>query len=341
MCHGKRMPAGVALPDDVTALIRQNPGRIISTRQLNRLGQDSWRITEWVRTGCLERVVRGWFRQPHTAVPNQEAYLALAHLQANQPGSPAVISGEHALRAAGCELAPTGPPLVLMNHGRRLRLSQPPFRVAQRSEAGTVPVQYRGRLAVTPPAYALADLVTEHPRSDDELRAVLYRAVNRLALPPTELMSTWRGMNHPGARRLLRLADEGALEHESPAEYSLFQQVFTPFGPQPDCQVLLTPSIRVDFVYLFAAFVIEYYGEDAHAGRVDRDGTRVYALCRLGNEVLVVTKSMTTDPASLAQHIHQVRRHREDLVLRGELARPPLPRQPDRLTPLRTLLPSG
>lgn len=335
------MVVGTQLPDDVTALIRQSPGRIISTRQLNRLGHDSWRITEWVRADCLERLVRGWFREPNIWVPNQEAHVALAHLQANQPVNPAVISGVHALNAAGCDLSPTGPPLVLMNHGRRLRLSRPPFRIAQRSGICNVPAQYRGRLAVAPPAHALADLVTEHPRSDEELRAILYRVINRLALPPTELVSTWRGMNHPGARRLLRLADEGALEHESPAEYSLFREVFTPFGPQPDCQVLLTPNIRVDFVYLFAAFVIEYYGEEAHAGRVDRDGTRGYALRHLGNDVLVVTKSMTTSPASLAQHIHQVRRDREDLVLRGELARPPLPRQPDRLTPLRTLLPSG
>ena len=104
--------------------------------------------------------------------------------------------------------------------------------------------------------------------------------------------------------------------------------------------MVLVEQLRVDFVFLSAALIIEYAGR-VHDGQVDRDATRIYALERLGYRVIVVTRSMLRDPAALVAHIHDVRLRRERMIAAGLLARPPLPPQPPRLTPLRTLTPLG
>ncbi|MEE8599699.1 hypothetical protein [Euzebya tangerina] len=154
---------------------------------------------------------------------------------------------------------------------------------------------------------------------------------------PAELVHAWQLLTHAGATRLLRMAEAGDLEHESVAERTVYREVFQAFPPAPDCQVWLAPDIRVDYAYLAAGMVLEYLGEAAHAHSVDRDGTRTYALRRLGFDMFGITKSMLKDKPGLAATVHSTRREREQLILDGRLPRPAVPAQPDRLTPLRTL----
>ncbi len=329
------------LPSPVELALDRARGHIISSRQLNALGVESWRISDWVRAGRLERVVVGWYRRPGDTPPLQDAHLAQACLRLLQPRSPVVMSGAAGLRAAGVPVGVPGPTLALVQHGRRMRLpDHAPFTTAQRLDLHRLATVKTSGLRCAEPGVLLADTVTGLP--DDEVRSLLYASINALRLSPVELVTCWAQMDHEGARRLRQLAREGVLEHESPAEWSLYDRLFRTSPPPPDCQVWLAPNIRVDFVFLFAALVIEYYGEKPHADRVDADATRVYALRRMGNEVLVVTKSMTRDLPALGRHIHEVRRRREDLMLRGQLRRPTLPPQPGpRITPLRTLVPGG
>ncbi|MGI9017449.1 MAG: hypothetical protein ACR2HR_10175 [Euzebya sp.] len=335
------MSRPVCLPDPVVHKIWAARGRLICNRSLGAMGFDSSRIAGWVRGGVLERLAPGWYRLPGDEAPWQRHHLAVSYLTRLQPSSPAMISGAAGLLAAGCQVIPSPQPTVLVRAGRQVRVAGRPFTVVQRRHLERVVVERHQGLPVACPACAIADLMHERALSDRDVRAVLYRLLNDLRIAPAELVEVWRTMDHAGAKRLLGLAAQGALQHESPAEYDLFQEVFRPFPPPPDCQVVLAPNIRVDFVYLFAALVIEYYGEEAHADSVDKDGTRIYSLRELGFDVLVVTKSMTRTPARLAQFIHSERRHREQLILRGELRSPAVPAQPGRLMPLRTMTPGG
>lgn len=328
-------------PPEVLQLIRRSPGRVASTRQIGRLGPDRHAVAEWVRAGTLERLAPAWVRLPGDDAPHQAGHLAVGYLQHHRPGEPVVLTRRYALSTVVPDMPRPAVPTVLVAAGRRVRVRREPWEVLQREGVDAVPVLTHHGLPVAEPAYALADEAADPRTTEDDLIATIYRVVNATRIPAVALVAAWSRMRHPGASRLLDLTARGVMEHESPAELRLFRDVFAGHPPLPDCQVLLTPSIRVDFAYIFAALIVEYYGEDSHAGRVDEDGSRLFAVRDLGMESIIVTKSVARDPVGLRHHIHRTRREREDLMLRGLLRRPSLPRQPDRLTPLRTLLPGG
>ena len=138
----------------------------------------------------------------------------------------------------------------------------------------------------------------------------------------------------------MALFDTGCFEHDSEGEWGAFNALFGPGVPPPDCQVWLSDFIRVDFVYLYAALVIEYLGR-VHRNQLEKDTTRTYALRRLQCDVIGVTASMLHDAGTLSHTIQQARCERERLRAEGRINHEPLPPQPPRLTPLRTLAPAG
>lgn len=330
------------LPPDLIAAVRRNPGRFVGRRAIERLGCSSTHITGWRRSGQLERLLPGWYRIAGDAVPRwQHVLVAWAHLNGLRPGAPLRLTGLSALALAGLDVAIPAVPAFLVEEGRRVRLPDPPFTTIRRQGLDQVAGLHRLGMVLQPPGLAVVDAVAEVGVSDDALRSLLYLICNRFRVEGAQLTRTWQQLRPQQVSRLLSLVSDGSLQHESPRERSTFLDVFGDHPPAPDCQVWLTSRIRVDFAFLFAALVLEYHGEDAHRDRVDDDASRIYVLTQLGHEVMVVTKSMTRDRPGLARHIQERRRRREELFLAGGLPRPPLPVQPDRLLPLRTLHPGG
>lgn len=328
------------LPLAVQQVIRAQPGRVAHTRTIAEVGPDRHAVSAWVRQGLLDRLAPAWVRLPGDEAPLQAGHLAVGYLERFRPGATIALSDEYALGLLIPSRALPALPMVLVEHGRRLRVRSGPWDVHQRSTLDPADLAVTRGLPHARAPLALADRAATRI-ADDGLLAIVYEVINATRIRPTALVSAWTRLDHPGARRLLELTAAGALEHESPAELRLFRDVFAGHPPLPDCQVMVTDRIRVDFMYIFAALVIEYLGEQSHANRVDADGARLYAMRTLDLETIIVTKSVARDPVGLRAHIHRTRLEREDLMLRGLLRRPPLPRQPDRLTPLRTLGPGG
>lgn len=131
------------------------------------------------------------------------------------------------------------------------------------------------------------------------------------------------------------MADRGDLEQESEAERHLYREGF-PAAHKPDCQVWITPSIRVDFLYLALLVVVEYLGKD-HELRLEHDATRSAVLQRLGYLVIAVTAAMTRDMAAVSALIATSLDQRLAQQHAGILRAPVLIEQPPRLSALRTL----
>lgn len=317
-----------------------HPGRLVSRARLVELGYGSAAIARWVAAGLLDVLLPGQFRVAGDARPPWQAVLgAWGYLTEHHPGSAVRLTGQAALKAAGIDVDLPSIPTFLVAHGRRVRLSDQPFSTIQRRDLQTWSGVTRMGMVLQPCHLAVVDLLYERSVTDAQLRNLLYEIINQTRTTPAAMVQGWQRFRPQQVSRLLTLVADGSLQHESPAERSTFLDLFTDHPPAPDCQVWMAPNIRVDFVYLFAALVLEYHGEDAHRDRVDEDATRAYSLAQLGVESLIITKSMTHDRGGLASHIHDRRRHREQLFLQGRLPRPPLPAQPDRLVPLRTLYP--
>jgi very-short-patch-repair endonuclease len=328
------------LPDFIADAFRTAPGGVLTMRQLRRLGvADRW-VLALAEEGDVERLMHGCYADPAQDVPaDRPLHLAVAYLSQRRPAHrrPEVISGTAAI-AHRCQpdLGYPARVLVLSEQERRPRKPRTAFRVV-RTDLGAIDSEIVRRVAVAPVDRALEDAAGIERVSDERLRQAVYALKHRRLIDVVAAARTWHDRDTAGARRLVRLAETGEFDHESPAERSVFQQLFTDFPPAPDCQVYLTPSIRVDAVFLSAALVLEYHGEDWHNGSVDADSTRAWALIALGYMVIAVTRSMRRDPAALAAQIHGIRREREHLIATGALRLPPLPPQPPRLTPLRTL----
>lgn len=334
------MPHLLPLAPDVIKAVAVHPVRIISRRAIERLGHDTSRITGWVRGSVLERLLPGWYRIVGDAVPPwQHVVVAWAYLTEGHPHARVRLTGQAALVAVGLELRIPRHPTFLVENGRRVRLPGQYFATIQRvglpSSGGA---SFLG-MVLEEPEHALADMLREQTIADDALRLLLYQLINRLRVTPQQMATAWSARPRQQVARLRSLIADGTLQHESPAERSTFLDVFAAHPPPPDCQVWITPHRRVDFVYLFAALILEYHGEDAHQNQVDEDASRTYEFSQLGFDLMVVTKSMTRDAGALAAHVHDRRRCREELFLAGRLPRPPLPVQHERLYPLRTLHP--
>lgn len=326
------------LPDFIAQAFRSAPGRVLTTAQLGRIGVPRKWVLALAEDGMIERMIFGVYRDPTQEVPpTQCLHIPRAYLEQRRPDGcpPEVISGEAALGAHGVSAFPLPrPPLVLIDPSRHLRKGRGAFTVL-RTDLTRVEAEKIGGLILASTRRATADAATNPDVSDATLRQGIDEMRNRGTLDIAGAVAWWAQLRHSGACRLTGMAEAGVFEQESEGERDAFRRLFETYPPAPDCQVWLTESIRVDFVFLSAGLVIEYHG-GVHDGSVDRDSTRIWALRRLGFEVIVVTKSMLRDPHALAAEIQAIRMQREHLVRAGHLRRPAVPAQPPRLSPLRT-----
>ena len=329
------------LPAQIVAAFAAHPARALSSRALGALGCSSHDLTALVRGGVLERVIRGWYRMVGDAVPAlQAALVRWGHLADLQPRSPLAVSGLMGLVQNGLQQRNPRRATFLVEPGRRVRLPADDFRYVERTDL-LAPLPNARKLWAPPPADCLVDAVEERDWTDDQLRALCFRVINECRTTPAAMRDAWAQRLPQQVGRLEGLLADGSLQFESPAERRTFLDILVRHPPAPDCQVWLTPGRRVDYVYLFAALVLQYHGIDAHRDRVEEDAIAAFELAELGYDTLVITKSLARDPVRMMAHIHERRSAREGLFLAGRLPRPSLPVQPDRLQPLRTLHPLG
>lgn len=329
------------LPDAIVDLAARGPTGLFCRKQVLKLGFNDVAIKEWRIARLIERVAPGWYRLAGVVVPPLQClYLPTAYLRFKTMTPRAIIGGYGALAGLGvpgfdlpCR------PSVMIQHGCRVRVTDPPWSISH-AHLSEIPVVNHAGLRLAGPARSLADLHVEEVGMPDLIAAV-DATRNHLRLTQSELIRAWEGMGHPGAQVLLALAKKGVFDTESGGERRVLNQVFTNHPPVPDCQVQVTSRYRVDFAYIFAGLILEYYGEEVHANRVDRDGVRSHELRSLGWDCYVITKSMVHDPVGLAESVHTLRREREQAIIEGRIRRPPLPPQPERRLPLRTLVPLG
>ncbi|CAN5195232.1 hypothetical protein BH23ACT9_BH23ACT9_00110 [soil metagenome] len=327
------------LPADLYEMANRDCG-LLSRRELLRAGYNDEAIYLWRAAGFLEAVLPGHYRIVGAPVPAWQGVRSVSkYLEPKvQPRHPVMTkrAGLAALEVPGFVL-PTRV-TALIQRGSRVRIEGAPFDVIQTRLEVVDRLRVRD-VWIAAPARLLADLAL------DATDLVLIDAVdavrNHCRVTQMDLIRHWQSVVHSGARRLLQMAALGVFDVESGGERNALQLLFADNPPAPDCQVQITDRYRADFAYIFAGLVLEYYGEAAHAGRVDADGLRIGGVRLPGWDAFVLTKSMMRSPGPLGEQIHELRREREAAMLAGILRRPALPRQPDRRVPLRTLVPLG
>ena len=315
-------------------------GRVAPRRELLGLRVTDEQLGRWVADGALTRPARGWYGLPGPRSLWDDAAFGQRYLRQLDPDGPALLTGGMGLLAHGLDVDGVEEPCFAVAHGRRVRLPDPLWSTVQRT---SLPPHGRHRargLATADPARLFADAAREG-RNDAELAPLLVQARTRLGIDPVHLVADLEALDEPGAEQVMRLVRAGVLEHDSMAELALFTDVFLAHPPAPDCQVYVTKNRRVDFVFLYAALIIEYHGERWHRDSVDLDTTKSFLWRTLGYDVLAIGKTVAKQREGLMGHVHDVRRQREHLISVGAIPRPPLPAQPDRLTPLRTNVPLG
>jgi hypothetical protein len=269
-----------------------------------------------MKAGLLERLLPGWYRIVGATVPLlQDLHLAQRYLSRRQrncaskdrqhPAS--LFTGRSGALILGSEVfaAPLRPEM-LVDHSRRIRLSDAPFDL-RRANLVALGWSRQMNLAVAEPCKVLLDLADDPELPLDVLRQAAYQVMRCQRVSPHAVATAVKVARGRGAVRLGGLLESGALDVESEMEWKTLLQVFGANPPAPDCQVTVRGGVRCDFVFVFSAVIIEYYGEAYHRDRIDADGQRIYLLQQLGYHVIVITKSMMKDPSGLAAHIHHVR----------------------------------
>ena len=318
------------------------PSGLLSNRDLNRAGISSKMITQLVKDNVLERRIRGWYRIVGAEIPPEQdlfvAQLYLARRQRNcctqsDDVPPSLLTGGRAMDVYGVEVDLV-PPTMLIDVDRRVRVPTEVFTILRAHLSAEAWCKRKGLYLPEPPR-AVGDYAGENV-SDLAVRTTVDRLRFIEGMKIVEAVDKWQDTKGPGFRRLVAMAREGVFDTESEGERRFFNDVLCLGGPLPDCQVWVTPRIRVDFLFIRAALVLEYHGKRAHRDQVDADAMRRYELDRLGLQTLVVTSSMTADPVGLWRHIHQLRQQGIADIAAGR--RPPvaLPPQGRRLRPLRS-----
>lgn len=314
----------------------------MATRQFVRAGFDRREPAIWVLEGLAIRLLHGLYaRADQPEPPERSVLLPLRYLDLRRPAGhhPALISGAAGLAVHGAEgFALPAPPLVLVDERSRVRADAHPFDV-RRTDLGRLPADEVRGVRVAPPWRAVADAALDDAIADRELRVAVDSLRNRREIEIVSAARAWAESGHRGGRRMSAMVDTGVFEQESEGEREAFRLLFGRGGaPLPDCQVVLLGQLRVDFVFLHAGLVVEYHGR-VHDGRADEDASRIAALEHLGLRVLLASKSMPRNPDPHAARIEAIRRDRLARARSGALPLPPIPAQPARLTPLRTILP--
>lgn len=332
----------MTIDDRLVEVARRDPHGLLTLTDAARASVSRFAVADACRRGVLVRLAPGLYADAaapppvlqRAAVPQR--YLDGLRQRLARPAMPSALTDQAAIELRAGPIAPTTPLVVALPRDRQVRLTRPPFAVRRREWDPDGWDLVRGlRCALEAPA--LADAAgSAAGRDDRDLRVLVDRARSLGAAVPA-LVDAWRTMPGEGARRLLQMAAAGDFEQESEGERRAFRLLFAQPHDQPDCQVVVLGSFRVDFVFLDAALVVEYFGKDAHEGRLEADMTRIMAIEALGYRVIVVTASMLWEPVALARFILGLRAQRAELIRRGTLASPPLPMQPRRLRDLRTL----
>ena len=176
------------------------------------------------------------------------------------------------------------------------------------------PRQRHGSVDTADAAQALADLAWGHAYTDRDLRVLVDET--RFSLRRRS-RRTWSAMAADRPSRSTPIARHArAFEQESEGERTAFTKLFLAYPPLPDCQVVLVGSLRVDFVYLDAALVIEYLGDvpRRQGGQGHRSGLRDRA-ARLpphpGHQVVARPSD------GIREHIQAERHHRTAAHRRG------------------------
>lgn len=328
--------------------MRSSPGGLIGVPTARRLGHSAWQLGDWARRELLERLLPGWYRIAGDPAPrNQAAVLAHRYLQGRQrncssvePALPScIVTGAQALVEHGHD--PSEMPshvTALVDRRRRVRVDPAVLQVVRVDMSTALWVPSRdGPHLLAPSERALVDWAADTRVSDAQIREAVDGLRHARALQLPHGAQAWDPRGGPGAARLSAMYHAGVFDLESEAERRLLRDVLALHPPLPDCQVWLTPSIRVDFAYLFAGVVLEYHGEDAHRDQVDHDATRAHAITRLHHEVIIITRSMTRDRRALGRWISDRVHRRHEAIRRGHLPRPSPPLDRPRRLPLQTL----
>lgn len=324
------------------SLSRRRDG-LVTAAELKSRGLTSERIRRLVAARALTRVRYGVYHDPAidwTATTGLAARIVYLD-QRRPPGQqPAALTGTHGLRHQGLDLpmAPSAVPTILVDARNRAQPRPTDFRTL-RSAYREPHTHVIDGVRTASPGRCLIDAASCENVTDAELRACVDGLRQRRIAGLLELNEVWVRVPHRGSVRLRDLNASGVFEQESEGERHAFRTLFAGTWLQADCQVWIAPSIRVDFAVLYAATILEYHGEDAHAGRVDEDATRAHAAERLGYRVVVVTRSMLREPRPLRAFVQRLVTDRGQRIAAGVLPLPPLPPQRGRLTPLRTLYP--
>ena len=333
----------MTIDDRLRDLARRDPHGLLTLTDAARVGASRFAAADACSRGVLVRLAPGLYADADATPPDlqraavPQRYLDGLRQRLARPTMPSALTDEAAIELRSGRLTPTTSLVVALPSGRQVRLSQPPFEVVRRTWEHEGWDLVRG-LRCSRTAWALADGAGPAAGRDDRaVRILVDRARNLLGEQVPDLVDRWQAMPARGAQRLLRMARAGAFEQESEGERRAFALLFPDERDRPDCQVVVLGSFRVDFVFLDAALVVEYFGRDAHDGRLEADMTRIQAIEARGYRVIVVTASMLRDPLALSAFIRQLRDRRAELIRRGVLVTPPLPMQPRRLHDLRTL----
>lgn len=333
----------MASPDILFALADRHPAGIFCRKQVFRAGCNDRDISRWVADEVIERLAPGWYRlSARPRHPQMHLHLPLDYTRFKRAGAVPRLSGGAGMQALDLDdPQPDEPPLLLVDRGARIRVRNPPWRHRHAELSGTRLLR-PGRFRVASGARVLADLA-EDGVAEDKLLVACDQVRNRLRTTTVDLIREWQGMRLAGARRMLAIAATGALDVESSGERTALDVLFGSHPPAPDLQVQVTERRRADYAFVFAALILEYHGEDAHSGQVDADAVRASEITAPGWDHMVITKTMVQPAwaARTAAQVHRRRTEREALMMEGRLRRPPLPVQPPRRTPLRTLAPLG
>ncbi|WP_370325618.1 type IV toxin-antitoxin system AbiEi family antitoxin domain-containing protein [Euzebya sp.] len=324
----------------LVALAASQPFGLITLSAAEKVGIDRFAVAAACRRGVLERLAPGLYRLAdgpcsrlqELAVP--QIYLDGLRGRNARPAMPAALTDAPGLELRGIPV-PEERPRVAVNRDRRVRLDDPPFDVVRttwdRVEVGVV-----DELRVLGPAECLADRAGRD-LPDATVRTAVDATRSHLRLDVPSLVDRWAALDSHGASRLLAMEAAGDFDCESEGERRAFDLLFRGRGPLPDCQVVVHEGFRADFVFLSAALIIEYFGREWHQARFVADSTRRLALQVPGYMVITVVHQMLREADEVSAFIHRTRRHRHNLIARGALVRPPLPPQPVRRRPLRTL----
>lgn len=322
-----------ALPPGAAARFAAGHG-VATLTELAAAGWDRFAVAAWATAGLVERLVPGLYRAveaPRTGEQRVAVPLRYLDDEPRRGREPARVTGAAALALDGIEgFRVPDRPTVLVDPARRVRLPDAPFQVRR----AQVPPRDRCHIAGFPAVRAgraLADAALDEAVTDKMLRVGFDHARWRGRVRLEQFaarMAELRG--HRGARRLLVLHDAGDLLMESEGERAAFAALFAAYPPAPERQIWVLPGIRVDFVYLRAALVLEYLGKDAHAAQIEEDAARTWRLRRGGYEILPLTSGLLPHAEALMRDVHRIRREREALAAEGRLLVAPLPPRPGR-----------